>query len=836
MAFSWQESTVSAGTQNIPCDIEYLDKSYIHVYLDGQETTAFSWTSDTVIRLDAALTAETVVLLIRKTEREYLYIMFASGAPFIESNVDTQNTQFLHLAQELVEGRSIEGFYGDINMHRYRITNLGDPVDARDAANKQYVDAGDARLSARIDAETAARKAADAALDVRTTNLEQTFFNANTNSFPWWTILTVDTDTVTPGMPFTKAKVRVQGATQTAGYSYNIVDNSIVFAEVLPAGTLIDATIGIDTDADTSAASIILGLLASSSGAGYIGTEMGVNVAEALSLGRIVYPEMFAGAAADASDDAVFAAMFDTLAAREDLELSNDIPYTIDLRGKVYTLTQTHSIDANINMKNGTLLMNGGQIVLGNELAGSKTRRHTIVDLKVRYVGSTYYPDALFKIARAFNTFIINSDFWGGTSQELETSGTYVGKPKRARYALWLGSRRVWGSSIIGGDFYGGEVPCRVGYTNDHTGITLAGGSTYHHGYVGNLMACNLAGSLIAGINVEHSENGAWGLGLTSGTNAALGVVNAAHGVDIAGLYLYNNGNGSDGSTNAPAAVLVGVDLPGTTGFDVAGALITSQNTAHSITIRNCYIVSPKQARAVVMRGLASLVVENCKYTYASGESYGFRFEGTAATSACLYNRNQSSGLFDEVEYTSTNAPRMRERTGTFLPQLQGATTAGSLTYSTRGGDYSISGNQCRLSLWLVVGAVNTAPAGALSIELPIAIASGRRSATAVSHINLTGSRSIATTGTSETDVTVTGALDSDAGATLTATGTGSGTTTGTVSIPNALLSGSARIISGSTLTLRLGDAAMPGSVITAGSDIALCIEYPIAGATYTGT
>ena len=140
MAYSWQESVKPAGTQDIQCDIEYLDKSYIHVYLDGAETTAFTWTSSTNIRLNSALPAETVVLLIRKTEREYLYIEFASGAPFIEGNVDTQNKQFLHLAQELVEGRAIPGFYGNISMNGYRITHVGTPVDAEDAANKNYVD------------------------------------------------------------------------------------------------------------------------------------------------------------------------------------------------------------------------------------------------------------------------------------------------------------------------------------------------------------------------------------------------------------------------------------------------------------------------------------------------------------------------------------------------------------------------------------------------------------------------------------------------------------------------------------------------------------------------
>lgn len=155
MAYSWQEQVKPAGTQDIQCDIEYLDKSYIHVYLDGAETTEYTWTSSTNIRLNTALTADTTVLLIRKTEREYLYIEFASGAPFIEVNVDSQNKQFLHLAQELVEGRAIPGFYGNISMNGYRITNLEDPEDAQDAATKSYVDGLHNAAVERADAQFA---------------------------------------------------------------------------------------------------------------------------------------------------------------------------------------------------------------------------------------------------------------------------------------------------------------------------------------------------------------------------------------------------------------------------------------------------------------------------------------------------------------------------------------------------------------------------------------------------------------------------------------------------------------------------------------------------------
>jgi hypothetical protein len=256
MTYSWQEQIKPAGTQDIQCDIEYLDKSYIHVYLDGVETTGYTWTSSTNIRLNSALAASTTVLLIRKTEREYLYIEFASGSPFIEVNVDSQNTQFLHLAQELVEGRAIPGFYGTISMNGYRITDLANPINAQDAATKAYVDTADTLLGQRIDAEAATRKAADDALSMRTSALENTFISGvETVSYPWSTVLAEATDEVTPGLAFTKAVVELNGVGQIRGYSFEIVDNTILFAETLPAGTIVAARLGADVTAGDGFAS-----------------------------------------------------------------------------------------------------------------------------------------------------------------------------------------------------------------------------------------------------------------------------------------------------------------------------------------------------------------------------------------------------------------------------------------------------------------------------------------------------------------------------------------------------------------------------------------------------
>ncbi|HFT0585278.1 TPA: hypothetical protein ACH1UN_002196 [Klebsiella aerogenes] len=558
--------------------------------------------------------------------------------------------------------------------------------------------------------------------------------------------------------------------------------------------------------------------LASTAGASLVGTENGLNVQEMLSLGRIVYPEMFGVGLANPTDDDLFSSMFTALEAKPDTLLGTSLPYTIQLRGKVYTLKQSHQLDINVNIINGVLLMDGGQIIISREAAGERTRRVRLEDLKVRYVGTTYYPDALIKVSRAYNSAVINCDFWAGdtTATVTDTSSPYFGKPLRARYGLWLGSKRAWGAMIFGGEYFGGEIPCRVGYTNDHTGLTVTGGATFHHGWVGNLLLCNPAGFFVGGVNIEHSENGAWGLCITSGTNADAGstVINPAQNGVIHGVYAYNNGNGSTGTTNAPAAVMVGYDAPGTMGFDYPGFLITSQNTAHSISISEVYAVSPKQDYAIKVRGLEGLYVDNNKVT-CSVAGRAIHFSGTCARSHAYDNRNQSTGSVDEVTYDSTNKPMIGARAGTFNPSLTGSATAGVITYSTRGGNYEISNDNCKLSLWMTIGSITTQPAGNLSISLPIAIAPGQRSGSGVHCQVLLGNQTYE----------IHGVLDED----------NSKTVTSTLNIPNRTLPVTCSVTLGTALNLFLGGQPMDGSVVRDTTDIRISIEYPVAGATYIG-
>ena len=531
-------------------------------------------------------------------------------------------------------------------------------------------------------------------------------------------------------------------------------------------------------------------------GGSMVGTPYNLNVTQMLDLGRVVYPEMYHGGLENPTDDQLWDNMFAALTALPDTALSNDLPYVIDMRGKVYNILETHQVDINLGIINGFVHFNGGRFILGDYSSTGKTRRYHI-DFRWDYIGTSYFPYALVEIVRAYNTHIRDVTCWGGVSTSVETSGDYIGKPKRARYALWLGSRRAWGCSIISGDIYGGEIPLRVGYTNDHTGIFIGAGLTIHHGWAGNILGCNLTGSTILGCNIEHSENGAWSIALTSGTN---GVNNPLSGVLISGVYCYNNGNGTSGTDYAPAAILVGYDVPGTIGFDASGSLITSDGQAQHVTIQNCKLVSPKQLRAVKMKGLAGLKCINNVYTMATGESYAFTFEGTAARSDCTDNRNQSSGVFDEVEYTSSSRPRIGNRAGTFLPQLVGATTAGSLTYGTRNASYVINDGYCTLTLFFAVTAISTQPSGAISIQLPVAIQSGFRAPGTV--------RAQALSGT----VTIDGVVYN-----------------------KSVLGVSANLISGTALQLFFAGGVMDGSLISSTTAMEISIVYPVAAATYTG-
>lgn len=217
MAFSYQEEIASSGQQYIQVSIAYFDQKDIRLLVNSEWVTDFVWESDTRIRLDTPLQSGSTVRVIRRTNESRLRVLFSEGAAFTRDNLDEVNTQLLYLTQEAVEGNRLTDFYFDINMHGNKITNLGNPTDAKDAVTKEYSDAGDKHLQDQVDV-----------LD------ERVEFLAN-NPIPDGTIrpfrYTADTDAVvavSTGLVFSTSTVWLNGVKLDAGHDYTVTSTGLI--------------------------------------------------------------------------------------------------------------------------------------------------------------------------------------------------------------------------------------------------------------------------------------------------------------------------------------------------------------------------------------------------------------------------------------------------------------------------------------------------------------------------------------------------------------------------------------------------------------------------------
>ncbi len=394
-------------------------------------------------------------------------------------------------------------------------------------------------------------------------------------------------------------------------------------------------------------------------------------------------------------------------------------PRVINFGDRLYKLSSNVTIETSAGLVNGGLVLDNCTLILGTTGA---TQRYILDGFSAKFAGSSDYSGALVEVVRAFASSFRNCYFDAGVSF-------------RARYGLFIGSNRAWGISVMGGRYYGGQVPLRIGKSSDHTGIEVGGGVTIDHGAVCNFLGCNLAGAKISG-NIEHAENGAIGIALTSRTN---GSSNSAHGINISGVYCYNNGNGTAGTDYAPAGMLIGYDVPGTMDWDTPGSLITSATETSHVTVENNYIVSDKQLRAVKIRSQYGATISNNKWVVGNGETIGFTFEGGSVRARISNNRNQNTGTGDVFEKTAGVIIDEDRGGGTWTPALQGSTTAGSHTYSTRGGSFSVHSGMAFVSGWIQLSSKDAAMAGSVLITLPVAIPSGNRVGGSLHALGVTG-------------------------------------------------------------------------------------------------
>lgn len=147
MALSTQRAVSNGSMTSLALAISYLDRSEITVYFNGVLSPLgsglWAWvglTSNT-ISFSPAVANGVEVLVQRATDITEVRNAYNLGAQFNPATLDENFLQTLHAVQEAKEGTNLTEVFHDLDMHGYKLANLGAGVLPTDAATIAQVTA-----------------------------------------------------------------------------------------------------------------------------------------------------------------------------------------------------------------------------------------------------------------------------------------------------------------------------------------------------------------------------------------------------------------------------------------------------------------------------------------------------------------------------------------------------------------------------------------------------------------------------------------------------------------------------------------------------------------------
>lgn len=247
MSYSYTEHTGNGTQVTYPFTFSGRDKGYIKasdVYVEFlingawvNQSSGWSLSGTNQITFTTAPANGQKMRIRRIVDKEQPYAEFGRN---VALDMNSLNNSFIHLleiSQELLDGFWPEGYFvkQNLNMGGFRITNLGNGVDAGDAVNKGQLDAVDNK-------HTAWNQQQDQ--DIESIKASLTTGVAN-RTIPWYATSTAGQTAFTPPFSFEGALVYINGVFQEQlRGAFTIANNTITFSEGLRAGDVVYALLG----------------------------------------------------------------------------------------------------------------------------------------------------------------------------------------------------------------------------------------------------------------------------------------------------------------------------------------------------------------------------------------------------------------------------------------------------------------------------------------------------------------------------------------------------------------------------------------------------------------